>query len=115
MQWITGVLQVRRIARRGYLLFPELSPVRPKEQAPLEPWDRKVQLDVKVEVVASDGAAEVMQHLGVTLGRKGGPAELAEGEQVEPIIRRLLENPAVAYIHAHNAKRRCYSGRIDRA
>jgi hypothetical protein len=58
VQWITGVLQVRRIARRGYLLFPELSPVRPKEQAPLEPWNRKVQLDVQVEVVASNGAVD---------------------------------------------------------
>jgi hypothetical protein len=42
-------------------------------------------------------------------------ADLAEGEQVEPIIRRLLENPAVAYIHAHYAKRGCYSGKIERA
>ena len=42
-------------------------------------------------------------------------ADLAEGEQVEPLIRRLLENPAVAYIHAHNAKRGCYSGKIERA
>ena len=42
-------------------------------------------------------------------------ADLAEAEQVEPIIRRLLENPAVAYIHAHYAKRECYSGKIERA
>lgn len=42
-------------------------------------------------------------------------ADLAEGEQVEPIIRRLLENPAAAYIHAHYATRGCYSGKIERA
>jgi hypothetical protein len=42
-------------------------------------------------------------------------ADLAEGEQVEPLIRRLLANPEVAYIHAHNAKRGCYSGKIERA
>jgi len=41
-------------------------------------------------------------------------ADLAEGEQVEPLIRRLLENPGVAYIHAHYAKRGCYAGKIDR-
>jgi hypothetical protein len=42
-------------------------------------------------------------------------ADLAEGDGVEPLIERLLSNPNVAYIHAHNARRGCYSGRIDRA
>ena len=42
-------------------------------------------------------------------------ADLAEGEAVEPLIERLLANPKVAYIHAHNAKRGCYSGMIERA
>ena len=42
-------------------------------------------------------------------------ADLAEGEAVEPLIHRLLANPNVAYIHAHNAKRGCYSGKIERA
>lgn len=42
-------------------------------------------------------------------------ADLAEGDAVKPLVERLLANPEVAYIHAHNAKRGCYSGRIDRA
>ena len=42
-------------------------------------------------------------------------AELANGREVEAAIRRLLENPAAAYIHAHYAKRGCYAARIDRA
>jgi hypothetical protein len=42
-------------------------------------------------------------------------ADVAEGAAVEPLIARLLANPAVGYIHAHNAKRGCYAGRIDRA
>jgi hypothetical protein len=42
-------------------------------------------------------------------------ADVAEGEAVEPLIERLLANPEVAYIHAHNAKRGCYSGMIERA
>jgi len=41
-------------------------------------------------------------------------ADVAEGAAVEPLIVRLLANPAVSYIHAHNAKRGCYSGRIER-
>jgi hypothetical protein len=42
-------------------------------------------------------------------------ADIIEGLNVESLIGRLLENPEAAYILAHNAKRGCYSGRIDRA
>jgi hypothetical protein len=42
-------------------------------------------------------------------------ADVAEGAGIEPVIERLFANPEVKYIHAHNAKRGCYSGRIDRA
>ncbi|WP_341520046.1 DUF1203 domain-containing protein [Pseudomonas sp. G.S.17] len=42
-------------------------------------------------------------------------ADVAEGTAIEPIISRLFDNPEVSYIHVHNAKRGCYSGRIDRA
>ena len=42
-------------------------------------------------------------------------ADVVEGSEVEPIIERLFADPAVSYIHVHNAKRGCYSGRIDRA
>jgi Protein of unknown function (DUF1203) len=41
-------------------------------------------------------------------------ADLADGRNVEALIARLFENPQVAYIHAHYAKRGCYSARIDR-
>lgn len=42
-------------------------------------------------------------------------ADVTEGGGIEILIERLFANPAVSYIHAHNAKRGCYSGRIDRA
>ncbi len=42
-------------------------------------------------------------------------ADVVEGRDVEPVIARLLANPAVSYLHAHNAKRGCYAGRIERA
>lgn len=42
-------------------------------------------------------------------------ADIAEGNDVETLIERLFSNPWVSYIHAHNARRGCYSGRIDRA
>ena len=31
-----------------------------------------------------------------------------------PLIERLFANPDVDYIHVHNARRGCYSGRVDR-
>lgn len=42
-------------------------------------------------------------------------AEVVEGQFMEQVIERLLANPAVSYLHVHNAKRGCYSGRVDRA
>jgi Protein of unknown function (DUF1203) len=42
-------------------------------------------------------------------------ADVVEGDGVEALINRMFEDPNVAYIHAHNARRGCYAGRIDRA
>ena len=42
-------------------------------------------------------------------------ADVAEGGTVEPLIRRLLADEAVAYLHVHYAKRGCFSCRIDRS
>lgn len=42
-------------------------------------------------------------------------ADVVEGVALEPAIARLLSDPQAAYLHVHNAKRGCYSGRIDRA
>ena len=42
-------------------------------------------------------------------------ADVIDGANIEDAIERFFANPDVAYIHVHNAKRGCYSGRIDRA
>ncbi len=42
-------------------------------------------------------------------------ADVVPGAEVEPLILKLFENPAIAYIHAHNAGRGCFAARIDRA
>lgn len=42
-------------------------------------------------------------------------ADVVEGREAEPVIARLFDNPAIAYIHAHYAKPGCYAARIDRA
>ncbi|HEY4230622.1 MAG TPA: DUF1203 domain-containing protein [Thermoanaerobaculia bacterium] len=41
-------------------------------------------------------------------------ADVVDGECAQELIGRLFENPRVAYIHAHYAKRGCYAARIDR-
>ena len=42
-------------------------------------------------------------------------ALLAAPGETHASIRRLFANPAIAYIHAHNAVRGCFSARVDRA
>ena len=42
-------------------------------------------------------------------------ADVLEGVDVEQAIPRLFANAEVRYIHAHNAKRGCYAGLIERA
>lgn len=41
-------------------------------------------------------------------------ADVVEGDGIEPVIERLFADATVRYIHVHNAKRGCYSGRVDR-
>jgi hypothetical protein len=41
-------------------------------------------------------------------------ARLALPDQADAAIRSLFDNPAVAYIHAHNAAHGCFAARIDR-
>ncbi|MEP9359515.1 DUF1203 domain-containing protein [Sphingomonas sp. KR3-1] len=42
-------------------------------------------------------------------------AEVVEGAELEPLIARMFADPAVAYLHVHNAKRGCFAARVDRA
>ena len=41
-------------------------------------------------------------------------ADVVDGSDAKEVIERFFDKPEVAYIHAHNAKRGCYAGRIDR-
>ena len=42
-------------------------------------------------------------------------AEVVEGREVEPVLARLFAREDAAYIHVHNARRGCFSCRVDRA
>jgi len=41
-------------------------------------------------------------------------AEVMEGSELEAVIRTMFARYDVAFLHAHNARRGCYSCRIDR-
>lgn len=41
-------------------------------------------------------------------------ADVVDGAAAEALIRRLLDNPAAAYLHVHFAKRGCFSATITR-
>lgn len=41
-------------------------------------------------------------------------ADVVDGTSVANLIERFFSNPDISYIHAHNARQGCYSGRIDR-
>jgi hypothetical protein len=42
-------------------------------------------------------------------------ADVVHGSDAEPLIERILAQPNVEFIHAHNAKPGCFAARIDRA
>jgi uncharacterized protein DUF1203 len=42
-------------------------------------------------------------------------AEVCEGRDVAVLLHRTLENPQVDYVHLHNARRGCFSCRVQRA
>lgn len=41
-------------------------------------------------------------------------ADVIDGQRIADLIEHFFSNSEIAYIHAHNAKQGCYSGRIDR-
>jgi hypothetical protein len=42
-------------------------------------------------------------------------ADVAEGAELESLIAKFFADPAVHYLHVHNARRGCYACRVDRA
>ncbi|MET0310111.1 MAG: DUF1203 domain-containing protein [Sphingomonas sp.] len=42
-------------------------------------------------------------------------AEVIGGDALEMLIERFFADPAVAFLHVHNAKRGCFAARVDRA
>jgi Protein of unknown function (DUF1203) len=60
-----------------------------------------------------DQVPEVMRRRALSL-RAYDAAGMMLDANIEPVIARMFVNSSVEYIHVHNAKRGCYSGRVDR-
>jgi hypothetical protein len=41
-------------------------------------------------------------------------ADVCDGKEAGAVIERMLADDAVAFIHLHNAKRGCFSCRVER-
>lgn len=54
-------------------------------------------------------ALRIFNDQGMLIG-----ADLSRDEALDSAIRKTFENPAAAYIHAHNAAHGCFVARIDR-
>ncbi len=42
-------------------------------------------------------------------------ADVVQGTDLASVIREMLDNAQVAYLHVHNAKAGCFAARVDRA
>ena len=42
-------------------------------------------------------------------------ADVVEGTEAHALFERLLADPRASYLHVHNARRGCYSARVERA
>ncbi|HSS27861.1 MAG TPA: DUF1203 domain-containing protein [Usitatibacter sp.] len=42
-------------------------------------------------------------------------ADVVEGKDAAALFERLFANPKAEYLHVHNAKRGCYSAKVERA
>ena len=41
-------------------------------------------------------------------------AEVVPGAELAMLIARMFEDPAIAYLHVHNARPGCFAARVDR-
>ena len=76
--------------------------------------------EVSERVVVRDAippalARRTLSVRGFDAGHMMIEAELTEGAEANALIERFFANPAVAYIHAHYARRGCFAALIERA
>jgi hypothetical protein len=97
----------------NYVHQPADTPYRASHAIFVREWAEPTYLE-------ADHIPEVMRVRPISLrgfNAKGEmiEADLADGQQLEPVIERFFANSDVDYIQAHYAKRGCYAARIDRS
>lgn len=127
-----GALRVTAAADAGFPCRVSLEDARAGEQLILlhhTSHDVATPYRSAYAIYVREGAAEARTYIdepppvfaGRPLGMRGfdnagmlRDARLALPDRADAAIRDLFDNPAIAYIHAHNAAHGCFAARIDR-
>lgn len=97
----------------NYEHLPVDSPYRSRHAIFVREWAREARPGVNEvpEAIAS-------RLLSVRSFDDGGTmldADVAEGAALKELIAQLFQDESASYLHIHNARRGCYSARVDRA
>jgi hypothetical protein len=95
-----------------YLHQPALSPYR--ASGPIFVRRGAVQRRLPMNTVSAYVTTRLMSARAYDATHMITDAVVCEGPVVADEIVRLFNNPQVAYIHLHNAKRGCFSCRVER-
>lgn len=85
-----------------------------RQRGPIFVRETRARFDA-VGVVPPAMARRTLSLRGFSAAGQMLEADLAEGAAIAPLIARIFENPAVAIIHAHYARRGCFAATITRA
>ena len=128
-----GARRVRAKASPGFPCRVSLSDAEPGEELWLLPYEHQpenspyrasgpiyVRVGATQRTLAVGEVSEYVRLRQISLraydaGHDIIGAEVCEGEAVAAEIERQFANPAVSYIHLHNAKRGCFSCLVRRA
>jgi hypothetical protein len=92
---------------------PEATPYR--QQGPIFVRERDAPAFDGVDVTPPALAIRTLSLRAFDANHMMQDADLVEGAEAHGLIARFFANPAIAYIHAHYARRGCFAARIDRA
>jgi uncharacterized protein DUF1203 len=128
-----GMRRVVADSKPGYPCRVSLEDAKPGERLILLPFDHQPAhspYKASGPIFVRENAREVFDRVGEVppvlnnrlLSLRGYDADdliveadVAEGAGIESALERFFERDDVRYIHVHNAKRGCYSCRVDRA
>jgi Protein of unknown function (DUF1203) len=102
-----------RVLLVNYEHLPVASPYRSRHAIFVREHARDAQLDVNE--IPESLQIRLLSLRAFDAAGMMTDADVVAGNELAAAIVRMLERPAVAYLHAHNAKPGCYAARIDRS